>query len=332
MSYYSRRISALFIMLIAVLNLPGMVSKIYPDHPAEIEIQAFEQPGVSQPAETLPSDKATDDVPPGVDTEQSPEPVPATTMDAIPQYTGQPYTEINGSAPFFTENELTTEAFEYYTPLDELGRCGCAFANICPEIIPTEPRGQIGMIKPSGWHTVRYDDLIEDHYLYNRCHLIGYQLAGENDNVQNLITGTRYMNVDGMQPFENRVAGYVQRTGNHVLFRVTPAFEGQNLVASGVLMEALSVEDEGSGISFCVFVFNVQPGIVIDYATGESSRLAEPDETKAPITEGYIGNLRSHVFHLPTCPNLPAEKNQTLFDTRDAAVEAGYRPCGNCHP
>jgi len=330
MNYNFRRISAVLIMMLTAMVLLVIVSSLDPDIPADFGIQAFEQSHESSPAEKLPGNNAPTADPP-MDPERIAEPIP-TTMDAIPLYAGQPYAEINGSIPFFTENELTTEAFEYYSPLDELGRCGYTCANICEEIMPTEPRGPIGMIKPSGWHTVRYDDLIEDHYLYNRCHLIGYQLAGENDNVQNLITGTRYMNVDGMQPFEDRVAAYVRRTGNHVLYRVTPIFEGKNLVASGVLMEALSVEDNGDGLAFCVFVFNVQPGILIDYATGDSSRVAQQDETKTQIVEGYIGNLRSHVFHLPSCPNLPAEKNQTLFDTREAAVDAGYRPCGNCHP
>ena len=188
----------------------------------------------------------------------------------VPVYSGSPYTEINGNIPFFTKEDITTESFEYYSDLDSLGRCGVTFANISKVIMPTEERGPIGMVKPSGWHTVKYPDIIEDLYLYNRCHLIGYQLSGENANERNLITGTRYMNVQGMLPFENQVADYVKDTGNHVLYRVTPRFTDKNLVADGVLMEAYSVEDEGAGISFCVFVYNVQPGIEIDYATGES--------------------------------------------------------------
>ena len=162
--------------------------------------------------------------------------------------------------------------FEEYSDLDEYGRCGVAFANICVDIMPTEPRGEIGMIKPSGWHTIRYDDLIDGMYLYNRCHLIGYQLAGENANEKNLITGTRYMNVDGMLPFENAVADYVAETQNHVLYRVTPDFQGNDLVARGVQIEAYSIEDNGAGICFNVYVHNVQPGITIDYSTGESYR------------------------------------------------------------
>ena len=188
----------------------------------------------------------------------------------IPEYNGNIYVEINGNVPFFTKDEITTEPFETYEYLDYLGRCGVAYANLCQELMPTEERGQIGMIKPTGWHTVKYPEQIEDLYLYNRCHLIGFQLAGENDNKQNLITGTRHMNVDGMLPFENQVADYIRKTDNHVLYRVTPVFDGVNLVANGVLMEAYSVEDGGTGIKFCVFVYNVQPGIEIDYTTGIS--------------------------------------------------------------
>ena len=189
------------------------------------------------------------------------------------EYSGSPFVEVNGNVPYFKEKEYTTEPFETYSELDSLGRCGVAYANIGKDLMPTEERGEIGMIKPSGWHTVKYPEVIEDLFLYNRCHLIGYQLSGENANVQNLITGTRYMNVEGMLPFENEVAGYVRATGNHVLYRVTPVFTGDNLVAEGVMMEAYSVEDEGKGVQFCVFVYNVQPGIQINYATGESKEL-----------------------------------------------------------
>lgn len=193
----------------------------------------------------------------------------AFASETIPEYSGNPYVELNGNVPYFTDEELTTTAFELYSELDSLGRCGAGYANICKEIMPTEERGSIGMVKPTGWHTVKYD-CIADRYLYNRCHLIGYQLAGENANEKNLITGTRYLNVDGMLPFENEVADYVKETGNHVLYRVTPIFEGDNLVASGVVMEAKSVEDNGEGVQFNVYCYNVQPGVTIDYATGDS--------------------------------------------------------------
>ena len=196
-------------------------------------------------------------------------PPSAATLADIPEYSGEPYVVLNNNWPDFDVEDLTTEPFEVYSDLDSLGRCGVAYANVCLEIMPTEPRGEIGQVKPSGWQTVKYD-FVDGKYLYNRCHLIGYQLAGENANRQNLITGTRYMNVTGMLPFENMVDNYVENTENHVLYRVTPIFEGTNLVASGVQMEAFSVEDEGEGICFNVFVYNVQPGVVIDYATGNS--------------------------------------------------------------
>lgn len=189
--------------------------------------------------------------------------------ETISEYSGNPYVELNGNLPYFTDEELSTTAFELYSELDSLGRCGAGYANICKEIMPTEERGSIGMVKPTGWHTVKYD-CIADRYLYNRCHLIGYQLAGENANEKNLITGTRYLNVDGMLPFENEVADYVNDTDNHVLYRVTPVFSGDNLLASGVIIEAKSVEDNGAGVQFNVYCYNVQPGISIDYTTGES--------------------------------------------------------------
>ena len=191
------------------------------------------------------------------------------SLDAIPAYDGKAYVAVNNNEPFFTDSDMTTTAFENYSDLDSFGRCGVAYANICKDIMPTEERGKIGMIKPSGWHTVKYD-VIKDRYLYNRCHLIGYQLAGENANPKNLITGTRYLNVEGMLPFENLVADYVNNTGNHVLYRVTPIFSGSNLVANGVLIEAKSVEDNGGGILFNVYCYNVQPGVGINYENGDS--------------------------------------------------------------
>lgn len=189
------------------------------------------------------------------------------SSNSIPKYNGSPYIEINGNVPLFTE--YTTDVFEEYSDLDSLGRCGAAFANVCKEIMPTEERGQIGNVKPSGWHTVKYNGIISGNYLYNRCHLIGYQLAGENANEKNLITGTRYLNVTGMLPFENEVAECAE-SGYHIMYRVTPIFDGDNLVADGVLIEAYSVEDSGSSVKFCVFCYNVQPGIGIDYSNGNS--------------------------------------------------------------
>ena len=212
------------------------------------------------------------------------------SLDAIPAYDGKAYVAVNNNEPFFTDSDMTTTAFENYSDLDSLGRCGVAYANICKDIMPTEERGKIGMIKPSGWHTVKYD-VIKDRYLYNRCHLIGYQLAGENANPKNLITGTRYLNVEGMLPFENLVADYVNNTGNHVLYRVTPMFSGSNLVANGVLIEAKSVEDNGGGILFNVYCYNVQPGVGINYENGDSwldgtTPQKQSAQTDTPQNEG----------------------------------------------
>lgn len=193
----------------------------------------------------------------------------AESVEVIPKFSGNAYVAVNGNMPFFMPEEITDESFEYYAELDSLGRCGTTMACIGIDIMPTEERGEIGSVKPTGWQSVKYD-CVDGKYLYNRCHLIGFQLAGENANKKNLITGTRYLNIEGMLPFENMVADYVQETKNHVLYRVTPIFDGDNLVAHGVLMEGYSVEDEGEGITFCVFAYNAQPGILIDYKTGAS--------------------------------------------------------------
>ncbi len=193
------------------------------------------------------------------------------TLDDIPQFSGYSCVEINGNQPFFTEEEKqSTDSFGNYSDLDELGRCGSAYANLSQELMPTEKRGEIGSVKPSGWHTENYGSLVDGNYLYNRCHLIAYMLAGENANEKNLITGTRYLNVVGMLPFEFEVDDYINATGNHVLYRVTPMFDGDDLVARGVLMEAWSVEDSGEGICYNYFCYNIQPGIAIDYSTGDS--------------------------------------------------------------
>ncbi len=194
-------------------------------------------------------------------------------IEGVPEYSGSPYVYINNNVPTFDQEMLNLGEVEYYSELDEFSRCGVTYANICKKIMPAEDeeRESISGVTPSGWKQASYKGIVEGNYLYNRCHLIGYQLAGENANRKNLITGTRYMNTEGMLPFENMVAEYVdEHPNNHVIYRVTPVFEGNNLVASGVQMEAYSVEDNGKGISFNIYVYNVQPGIVIDYATGES--------------------------------------------------------------
>lgn len=257
----------------------------------------------------------------------------------IPEYSGSPYVEVSGNVPSFTDADLSSPA-ETYTPLDPLGRCGSAMAIVSRETMPTEERGSIGMVKPSGWHTVRFDDLISDRYLYNRCHLIGYQLTAENANERNLITGTRYLNVEGMLPFENEVAEYVEATGNRVLYRVTPVFVGDELVARGVQMEAKSVEDGGAGVSFNVFCHNVQPGIQIDYQTGQSRRSQDAGPTGEsssiqPSTDQvmYVLNVNSGKFHLPDCPSVSkmSDRNKReVTSTIDQMVSEGYTPCANC--
>lgn len=194
---------------------------------------------------------------------------PAIALEDIPEYSGEPYVVVEGNEPDFSEEERQRESFEEYSELDRLGRCQEACANVGEDLMPTEKRGNISEIKPSGWEN-EYYDFVDGGYVYNRCHLIAYQLAGENANEKNLITGTRYMNVEGMLPFENQVAEYVRDTGNHVLLRVTPIYDGRNLVASGVQMEAESVEDHGKSVRFNVYCYNVQPGVEIDYATGEN--------------------------------------------------------------
>ena len=278
------------------------------------------------------------------------------SLAEIPQFSGNAYVEVNNNIPYFTDT-TSTEAFETYSPLDDLGRCGVAFANICPEIMPTEERGEIGMVKPSGWQTVKYNGVIDGNYLYNRCHLIAYELAAENANTQNLITGTRYLNIQGMLRFENRVADYVHESGNHVLYRVTPIFVGNNLVASGVLMEGYSVEDQGKGIQYCVYCYNVQPNIIINYANGESSldpafttepEVTSPTVTQPPATQPpvvvqppqqsgstYVLNTNTKKFHYPDCSSVDSmsEKNKSVYTgTRDEVIAMGYDPCKRCNP
>lgn len=279
----------------------------------------------------------------------------------IPEYSGQPYVAINNNVPYFTDRDLTTKSYEYYSNLDDFGRCGVAVANIGKDIMPTTDRDDIGSVKPTGWHTIKYDN-VSGKYLYNRCHLIGYQLSGENANTKNLITGTRYLNVEGMLPFENMVDDYIEETNNHVLYRVTPIFEGDNLLASGVLIEAKSVEDNGAGILFNVYCYNVQPGIDIDYSTGESSSklnststtnnsssstgastpIVEESKSETPlastineVSKTYILNNNTKKFHEESCGSASriSQKNKgTYTGTRNELINKGYSPCGNCDP
>lgn len=255
----------------------------------------------------------------------------AIDLSSLPEYSGQAYVELNNNVPFFTEEDLTSASFEEYSPLDELGRCGAAYACISTDLMPTEPRGSIGQVKPSGWKIAKYD-FVDGKYLYNRCHLIGFQLTGENANEQNLITGTRYLNVTGMLPFENLTADYIKETGNHVLYRVTPVFTGDELVARGVVMEAMSVEDKGDGVLFNVYCYNVQPGVTIDYATGDSALDGTTDEGEQV---SYILNTNTKKFHLPSCPSvneMKPEYRQEYDGSRTILEAQGYSPCGRCKP
>lgn len=277
-------------------------------------------------------------------------PAQSFSLETVPAYNGEPYVVLEDNQPGFDLESLPTASYESYSPLDFLGRCGAAEANVGMDLMPTEERGEIGQVKPSGWQTVKYDS-VDGKYLYNRCHLIGYQLTGENANECNLITGTRSMNVDGMLPFENQVADYVQDTGNHVLYRVTPIFSGTELVARGVQMEAYSVEDGGEGVCFNVYVYNNQPGITIDHATGDSwlsenapnqSSDAQADSNadtnaggESAGEETYILNTSSMKFHEPDCSgaaSIKADNHQTYTGHREDLIAQGYAPCGQCNP
>lgn len=256
------------------------------------------------------------------------------SLDSIPEYSGDPYVVVNNNVPFFPKEDLKAEAFESYGDLDSLGRCTVAYSMVGTETMPTEERGSIGQVKPTGWHAVKYDN-VDGKYLYNRCHLIGYQLTAENANVKNLITGTRYLNVQGMLPFENLTADYIKETGNHVLYRVTSVFEGDNLVASGVLMEGESAEDDGEAIQFCVYVYNVQPGIIIDYATGDSRLDDGTGGSFQNARKTYVLNTNSKTFHKPDCGSVGKIKDsnkQTFVGTREEAIKNGYSPCKSCNP
>lgn len=291
------------------------------------------------------------------------------TVADIPDFQDEPVIQINGGVPDFYLSQLKPTAFLEFSALDELGRTGTGFACLGQETLPTEARGTIGAIQPSGWHTIRYDDLIEDRYLYNRCHVIGYMLCADNATPENLFTGTRYLNMTGMLQYESQVAQYILYTGNHVLYRVSPIYVEEELVARGVQMEAYSIEDNGDGICFNVFVYNVQPGIQIDYTTGDSSRSeVTPDETfeliiiddestsedtaiqkLMPETEEYsigiqeteeqtityVFNTNTMKFHLPDCPSsteMKPKNRQDFYGTREEALEKGYTPCSRCNP
>ena len=260
------------------------------------------------------------------------------SLEDVPPFSGEPYVVLQDNQPGFSQEDFTTDSFETYSSLDLLGRCGTAYANIGLDLMPTEERDSIGQVKPSGWQTVKYD-IVDGKYLYNRCHLIGWQLTAENANRSNLITGTRYMNVDGMLPFENMVADYIKETGSHVMYRVTPVFSGDDLVAQGVQMEAYSVEDDGDGICFNVFCYNVQPGVTIDYADGTnhlSDKDAQTDSSSTSTDTAsahYVLNTSSKKYHDPSCSAVGkmSEKNRRDFTGTQAELEKeGYTPHTSC--
>ena len=268
------------------------------------------------------------------------EDIPSVDLDSIPEFNGKnAYVIINDNIPFFTDEEKATKkSYEYYGELDALGRCTVTHACIGPDLMPTEERGSIGQVKPSGWQTVKYD-IVDGKYLYNRCHLIGYQLTGENANVKNLITGTRYLNIDGMLDFENMVADYIKETDNHVMYRSTPIYNGNNLVASGVLMEGWSVEDNGEGVCFCIYAYNAQPGVEIDYRNGNSWLSGEtPPEDEGDgkedsgevKTDIYYINVNTHKYHIVSCRYASGENVVEYEGTIEDLVADGYVPCQIC--
>ncbi|SFC27854.1 DNA/RNA non-specific endonuclease [Butyrivibrio sp. YAB3001] len=284
--------------------------------------------------------------------------------EEIPSYSGSASVELNENVPEFTADEITTNSYEYYGDLDDKGRCTLAMACLGKDLMPTKERQSISMVKPTGWKQNKYPGLVDSDppYLYNRCHMIGFQLTGENANEQNLITGTRYMNVEGMLPYENEVADYVRSTGNHVMYRVIPVFEDKNLLCSGVQIEGYSVEDKGKGISFNVYCYNVQPGVIINYTNG--SNKADPNykksvsadefvvtgdnigtsvdrsapaqsDTTVPAGTTYVVNKNSKKFHNPSCDSVKdmKEKNKMYYEgTRAALIQQGYDPCKRCNP
>lgn len=275
-------------------------------------------------------------------------------LSDIPPFSDKPYVVLNNNQPYFNSSDYTTDSFEYYSSLDNQGRCGIVYACIGKDIMPTGERGETGQIKPTGWHTVKYD-IVDGKFLYNRCHLIGWQLTGETSNERNLITGTRYLNIQGMLPFENMVADYIKETENHVLYRVTPCFEKNNLLAHGVQIEAYSVEDDGAGICFNVFCYNAQPGVTIDYSSGnskltndtyENTTLKTTEKASKPTTQrptsnsfvekaNYVANTNTGKFHYPSCSSVDdmKEENKMLFNgTRDELISDGYVPCKRCNP
>ncbi|MEC4175584.1 DNA/RNA non-specific endonuclease [Adlercreutzia sp. R7] len=356
-SRITRRASALFAAAVLACVLGGCSAA--DDTPTELaDTGSVEQaaPAPDAPASSAPAEAETPDAPPEPTVE-----APTVDLAAIPAYDGNPYVYVNDGEPVFTDDQrASAPGTEFYGELDDLGRCTGTFAVVGAETMPTEERGSIGEVKPTGWQMAKYE-FVDGKYLYNRCHLLGFQLTGENANTANLITGTRYLNIEGMLPFENAVADYVQATGNHVLMAVVPLFEGDELVARGVCMMAESVEDGGDGVSFNVFCYNVQPGVTIDYATGDNHLDGTIEGTPLPDVSGapeasagnaaassadasadtgkgtaeYVLNTNSKKFHVPSCSSVKQMKDanrQDVKDTRENIVNQGYDPCKRCNP
>ncbi|MBE6930182.1 MAG: hypothetical protein E7463_07885 [Ruminococcaceae bacterium] len=294
---------------------------IYYEQPSTTQTQASSGPAASTatPLQTSPPISA-------------PSGKPHLTISAIPAYAGEPYCTVLGNQPGFSHNDLTTKAYETYADLDRLGRCGVTMACVGREIMPNASRESISSVRPSGWVNAQYE-FVDGRYLYNRCHLIGFQLTGENANERNLITGTRYLNIEGMLPFENMVADYVRETGNHVMYRVTPLYQGDELVARWVQLEGWSVEDDGEGICFNVCAYNVQPGVIIDYATGAST--IDEEFLSQGEQEHFVLNTSSKTIHMPTCggaKTITAKNREDYSGTRMLLIAKGYKPCGQCKP
>lgn len=361
-----RIIKRIIVYLIILIIMGGVIllsgsdlfgKKEKPEKPHTTEVNVTEAPTVVDKAVVTetPSTESQDIVASGSDAENTPdgiskmmemgteettEEIAVFDYKEVPAYSGMPYVTVNDNEPFFTEEEMKTEnTFLEFSELDSLGRVGVASSCLNKTMMPTEPRGEIGDIKPSGWHTIKYEGYIADRYLYNRCHLIGYQLCGDNSDIRNFMTGTRSFNVDGMEPFENQVAEFIKNRNYNVLYRVTPVFEDNNLVASGVLLEAVSLE---SGIKpkkerelcISVFVYNVQENIEIDYATGDS-KVINSHISKTNHDCDYIVNKKSKKFHKPDCDSVKdmEDRNKTYFTgDREKLIEEGYKPCKRCDP
>ncbi len=324
-----------FVGLIFFSNTDGRITKIAQDNgliESTTGISETKKANSSKSSKT--KFKSSDDIKADVES------VPSVSSNNIPSYNGDAYIVVDNNLPSFSENEKKNKkSFEKYSNHDTLGRCSTAYANVCKDTMPKEKRGSISEVKPSGWVSCKYD-FVDGQSLYNRCHLIGFQLTAENANEKNLITGTRYMNTQGMLPFENMVADYVKETGNHVLYRVTPVYKNKELVARGVQMEAYSVEDNGDGICFNVYCFNIQPGVIINYANGISKSDGTLDKTTAKPVDNeknqvYILNNKSKKFHYPDCKNVKdiSKENKSEYKgRRTGLINRGYEPCGSCNP